>query len=236
MRFGFTVARMAALVVCALGFAAGSATAQTDVQYNGWGMTEPNPVIVTLNYNNGSGIISEEGYAGLLTLDTTSLGQLPVWCLDIYDYLGNSGDYVVSRLNLGGLDSPQDRAIAALMTQGGAVLASGNTPAGASLADVSAAIQIAIWDEEYASDPSLALSITPDSDTTVVNGLVSTYLTNVSGNNPAWTVPAGAYVATLTQTGNQSMGYDPTPAPEPASLTLFGTAVLGLLGLRRRRR
>jgi hypothetical protein len=206
------------LFACAasLALTAGAATAET-INVPAYWMTVPNPVVVDISFAG----TAERGYAGQITLDTVQLGQLPAWCLDIYDYLGMPADYVTGRLNVGGLDTPADRAIAALMAHGDALIAAGGS------ADVSAAIQIAIWDEEYAATVP-GLTIAPESDAPAISVLAAGYLWDAASGT--WT--ASGAVVTLSQGGNQTMGY--VDAPEPAGALVFLTACLGLAVVRRR--
>jgi PEP-CTERM motif len=181
----------------------------------------------------GSGEIS-------LTVQDSPSGassSLLVWCTDLFDNLAVPSVYDVSLLTrdhgtVGTLLSAlQLGQINALISHGSALLASGFSN------QVSSAIQLAIWSVEYGS----AFSFT--SDDGGVADLVSTYVGHVSGSAPAWSADPTQEVAQITMPGgdgltpSQGLSYlTPAAIPEPASMALFGTGLVGLAFAWRRKR
>jgi hypothetical protein len=151
--------------------------------------------------------------------------QLPVWCLDVYEYLTGSGMYDVQPLTTAGsgganpsLSSLQINEIGSLMVHGDALIHTSY--------DVSAAIQLAIWQVEYSNFTFSGLNST-------VAALASTYLSNVAPSE-IW---GGNYdVVLLTEAGNQHMGTAAIPIPLPSTWTMMlaTLACLSLMGYRRR--
>jgi len=92
--------------------------------------------------------------------------------------------------------------------------------------DASAAMQIAIWSEEYKGQ-----GFTFAADSASVNALVSTYVDNVDSGR--WLADPGKAVAeAILNDGNQTQGY---LVPEPASVAIFGVGMLALAANRRKK-
>ncbi len=145
------------------------------------------------------------------------------WCMDIYDFLQNSGTYNITPLTTGGtggsnptLTSTQIGEIGALITHGNALI---NTSY-----DVSAAIQLAIWKVEYGGVFN-SNGITPS-----VATLAATYVTDVQ--NGTWA--ANDNVSLLQEAGNQTLAFV-TPLPATWTLMLSVLACLGFIAYRRRK-
>jgi hypothetical protein len=153
------------------------------------------------------------------------------WCVDLFDdiYLGaNSYAYVIAPAvttdsNGNTLSSTVSAELATLATYGNTLLAGPN----AGDANMSSAIQLAIWQTEY---PGF---------TYVANDTVSTDVVALEAYAAANTQP-GAALDSLSGAQNLitspfgASGTSSDQIPEPASLLIFGTGLLGL-GLTRRR-
>jgi hypothetical protein len=122
------------------------------------------------------------------------------------------------------LTADQITEIRALVNYGDVLLANHKTASN----DVSAAIQLAIWEVEYGTTFSY------DGNATF-NNLVSSYVTFVSDPQNAAHY-GGQVTALISQQGTQGLvTSDPALVPEPASMELLAAGVLAL-GVSRRRK
>lgn len=186
---------------------------------------------------------AEGAYVGEQVL-TTSTGQtIDAWCIDLFHdaYLGSQSandDFEIAPVltnnnpnyaNGVALSTSQIDEIGGLVTYGDNLLAAGGSTA--TLDQDSAAVQLAIWTIEYSTPSS------PFSYWGYPSGSASQSLIDQTD----WLVAeaeagdfAGYAVEMVGLDGQQSYAIDPpAPIPEPGSLALFATALLGLASLRR---
>jgi hypothetical protein len=170
-----------------------------------------NSYTVTLDYPPS--INGEQGGSGEIILHGTPMGDVATWCIDIFDYLQNSGTY--------SLGTYASNVIDALIVNG--------TPLIASRTDASAAIQVAIWEAEYG--PTLVVQ----GDATMLAD-AATFLANAEGG--PWLPDPGKSLVLLSGvvSANQNLvTLDPRMSvPEPAGMALLSVGLLGL-GMARRR-
>jgi hypothetical protein len=184
-------------------------------------------------------------YVGQVTF-TTDLSHsqggtpstIPVWCVDIYHDIGlGSGqniDYTVgSGLSTdhdgNSLSSQQKDSMSWLIIAGDGYLSAHPN------ADVSAAIQLAIWELEYSptyGGHDFSFSGASANVTSLANYYLSrawaqkdntAYLSDIETLNNPNTQSFGAW-------GTNTGGLPPQLVPEPGSLGLLGSALLGLAG------
>ncbi len=142
--------------------------------------------------------------------------DLSVWCLDVFTYLLGSDTYQVGPLTIAGaggsslnpaLTTQQIGEIGALIVHGNSLIHT--------LPDVSAAIQLAIWEVEYAGFKYTGLNSGAIS-------LAAGYLNDVT--TQTWVPDYNVSLLTDGPT-NQSMGF---VTPLPPTWTMLITGFLGL--------
>jgi hypothetical protein len=186
------------------------------------------------------------GGAGQIQLHTTTGSTILAWCVDIYDWLQSSGTYAVTANGpINGVSNPSDGPkIGGLIVEGNALVAAnktltlhdGHNTYTFSVADESAATQIAIWSTEYGASFSYNTSIMP----TGFSDLVS-YIEQHAGTSNYFTLdpdPANCVngqTKGCTSPGNQHLAFVPGPILG-AGLPGLIAACAALIALGRRRR
>jgi hypothetical protein len=172
--------------------------------------------------NNISGKVGQIALAGS---GPNATQTILAWCLDIYDFLANSGTYNIGVLTTAGSGGSHPTALTnTQIGEIGALIAHGDSLVNSSH-DVSAAIQLAIWEVEYSGFSS-------DGVTPSVSALAAQYVNDVTGTSPTWAPDNN--VGLLTQSGNQSLGFL-TPLPSTWTMMISVLAVLGVFALRRQK-
>jgi hypothetical protein len=121
------------------------------------------------------------GGAGQITLDTAN-GPVLAWCLDVSTYLLSQATYSVGTPATVSLNATQTEVIASLIVEGNTLLA-GSGVSGYNKNDISAAVQVAIWEEEYGA--SFNYQIDSSSLTsTQFSGLVADFLSSSTTDDP----------------------------------------------------
>ncbi len=154
--------------------------------------------------------------AGQITLKGTNTpgGMIATWCIDIAHTLQGSGNFTTG----GFLSGDFGTKVNALLTNVIPTLKAGY--------DNSSALQVAIWQAEYGSN----LTVFGPAG---VMSQAQTYLDNVK--NGTWKADPRMGVAVLARDGNNQDQAYLTAVPEPASMAVVATGLIGL-GLIRRKR
>jgi PEP-CTERM motif len=201
-------------VLAGIGLLALAMPAQAGITYTNYSVL--NNQTVTVNFSNGT---TETGGAGLITLhgvvqDGTGVGDLSVWCVDLFDNLASSGSFTTQTPYA--FDNAIYGKVDALISNGTPLLGNYNA---------SAALQIAIWTELFGS----IATISAPSD---VEALAATYVADVT--NGTWAADPYTALIELTGTGNQSQAFL-SNVPEPVSMAMLGTGLAGIIVARRRK-
>ncbi len=242
---GFSMSRLPTLAALAVGFsllnfvAAPTASASiiiTNVQVPyAESVTLTSTALSPTGMFGGVGGTLGVGIAGQIVL-TTQPGNTPlyVWCVDLFHniYLGGSYTYTASAFTTDNTPGPDagsppsgPNALSAYQISSISKLAAyGNFEMSvAPSADLSAAIQVAIWDIEYNATATGTAGMMAD----------LAFLTNpvfLAGLND----PGGFQIAGYNDQGLLVVQglYDSDPVPEPSTLALIAVGILSLFGLR----
>ena len=186
---------------------------------------------------------------------TSTGGTLYAWCVDLFHTIQTGANTYMFNTQALATDNATPTAhtlsantialMTGLMEIGAGIFQGGNLAADntalalptATLSDWAAAIQLAIWDTEYhVNDPTdfanpLNWTGGTANTRTIYNDLLALQIQGTGS------------IEMFGTNGQQSFGMDglqinltSTPVPEPGSLALFGTAMLGLGAMRRRRK
>jgi len=217
--------------------------ASADVTYTSYSWT--GDTVTITGPSPLSPINSETGGAGQIRLHLSTGQTLLAWCLDVFDWLQTSGTYSVTQngpINNGQVSASTAAHIGGLMVEGNNLIQANHTLTigtnSFSVADESAATQIAIWAAEYGAGFTYKTSIMPAGFTDLV-----AYIDARAGTSTYFTLdpdpincPKGQ-TTDCTSPTNQHLGYVPVPSPiAGAGLPGLAVACTALLALARRRR
>ena len=210
---GVTFLRYFAQSLAALGFAASIGAAHAGT-YNYSSYSLLNGASVTLQDSKIG--VNESGSAGQITLNATSGPSLSTFCFDIKDILKGSGSFTTGSF----LTNSIADAVNALISHVAPLLGSDT--------NASAALQVAIWKTEYGSD------LTVTSQNASVLSKADDYRQQVSSG--AWQADRTMALAFLNGGGGNQDQIYLSKVPEPTTIALLGAGLLGLCGVRGRRR
>jgi hypothetical protein len=228
MNYRSLAARLA-LLVAALLLRPDFASAAT-FTYSSYSVANPQNITI-LTPNN---VVGAAGQITLVGSGANAGETLQAWCLDVFTYLTGSSTYQISSLTTAGAGSPNPSLTTTQIAQIGALMVNGNALINTAT-DVSAAIQLAIWQTEYGG------SFTYSGVSSAVTNLANAYLANV-GTGGIWS--GGSYgITLLSAPGNQTLGYasgdqngELTPTPLPAAWLMMVSGLAGIGYVARRRK
>jgi PEP-CTERM motif-containing protein len=173
------------------------------------------------------------GSTGVINGQAVSFSEL--FCVDLFDSISLGGTYNATDNTVGKIFNQSINNAAEI-----AWLITDLAPE-ATTAEENEAVQVAIWEEEYGSSFKLisadaGVALDAATDFNEANAVSPKNLPPV--DSVEWISPTtGSGRDTNDAQGMVGLVNDPTPAvPEPATLSLFGTGILGLAGLVRRGR